>query len=60
MNQFDHFISDLECTELLFLDYPWRSMMNSDVIKWLYLPDFHTQPNSMFLVCEFYLRNIQH
>ncbi|XP_058619112.1 piezo-type mechanosensitive ion channel component 2 isoform X1 [Onychostoma macrolepis] len=39
-------------------DYPWRfpdSMMDSDVIKWLYLPDFHTQPNSMFLVYDFLL-----
>ncbi|XP_026061315.1 piezo-type mechanosensitive ion channel component 2 isoform X3 [Carassius auratus] len=39
-------------------DYPWRfpgSMMDSDVIKWLYLPDFHTQPNSMFLVYDFML-----
>uniref|UniRef100_A0A8C2FTM8 Piezo type mechanosensitive ion channel component 2 n=1 Tax=Cyprinus carpio TaxID=7962 RepID=A0A8C2FTM8_CYPCA len=39
-------------------DYPWRfpgSMMDSDVIKWLYLPDFHTQPSSMFLVYDFML-----
>uniref|UniRef100_A0A672L6F3 Piezo-type mechanosensitive ion channel component 2-like n=1 Tax=Sinocyclocheilus grahami TaxID=75366 RepID=A0A672L6F3_SINGR len=39
-------------------DYPWRftgSMMDSDVIKWLYLPDFHTEPNSMFLVYDFML-----
>ncbi|XP_050952612.1 piezo-type mechanosensitive ion channel component 2 isoform X2 [Labeo rohita] len=39
-------------------DYPWRfpgAMLDSDVIKWLYLPDFHTQPNSMFLVYDFML-----
>ncbi|XP_051556560.1 piezo-type mechanosensitive ion channel component 2 isoform X2 [Myxocyprinus asiaticus] len=39
-------------------DYPWRhpdSMMESNVIKWLFLPDFHTRPNSMFLVYDFML-----
>uniref|UniRef100_A0A672QS97 Piezo-type mechanosensitive ion channel component 2-like n=1 Tax=Sinocyclocheilus grahami TaxID=75366 RepID=A0A672QS97_SINGR len=39
-------------------DYPWRfseSMMDSDIIKWLFLPDFHTQPNSLFLVYDFML-----
>uniref|UniRef100_A0A8C1J4U5 Piezo type mechanosensitive ion channel component 2 n=1 Tax=Cyprinus carpio TaxID=7962 RepID=A0A8C1J4U5_CYPCA len=39
-------------------DYPWRfseSMMDSDIVKWLFLPDFHTQPNSMFLVYDFML-----
>ncbi|XP_073720596.1 piezo-type mechanosensitive ion channel component 2-like isoform X1 [Misgurnus anguillicaudatus] len=39
-------------------DYPWRfpgSMTESNVIKWLYLPDFRTQPNSMFLVYDFML-----
>nr|XP_055059581.1 piezo-type mechanosensitive ion channel component 2 isoform X2 [Misgurnus anguillicaudatus] len=39
-------------------DYPWRfpgSMTESNVIKWLFLPDFHTQPNSMFLVYDFML-----
>ncbi|ROI79293.1 Piezo-type mechanosensitive ion channel component 2 [Anabarilius grahami] len=36
-------------------DYPWRnpsSSMDSNVIKWLYFPDFHTKPNSLFLLCE--------
>ncbi|XP_051552940.1 piezo-type mechanosensitive ion channel component 2-like [Myxocyprinus asiaticus] len=39
-------------------DYPWRlpdSMMESNVIKWLFLPDFHTRPNSLFLVYDFML-----
>ncbi|XP_048018925.1 piezo-type mechanosensitive ion channel component 2 isoform X5 [Megalobrama amblycephala] len=39
-------------------DYPWRfpsSTTDSNVIKWLYLPDFHTQPNSMFLTYDFML-----
>ncbi|XP_051769980.1 piezo-type mechanosensitive ion channel component 2 isoform X2 [Ctenopharyngodon idella] len=39
-------------------DYPWRfpnSTTDSNVIKWLYLPDFHTQPNSMFLAYDFML-----
>ncbi|TRY55216.1 hypothetical protein DNTS_032685 [Danionella cerebrum] len=39
-------------------DYPWRfpnSTTESGVIKWLYLPDFHTPPNSMFLVFDFML-----
>ncbi|XP_041103693.1 piezo-type mechanosensitive ion channel component 2-like [Polyodon spathula] len=39
-------------------DYPWRfqgSAMDSNVIKWLYFPDFHTSPNSVFLVYDFML-----
>ncbi|MGH0140400.1 UNVERIFIED_CONTAM: hypothetical protein FKN15_042819 [Acipenser sinensis] len=39
-------------------DYPWRfqgSGMDSNVIKWLYFPDFHTSPNSVFLVYDFML-----
>ncbi|XP_065118451.1 piezo-type mechanosensitive ion channel component 2 [Paramisgurnus dabryanus] len=39
-------------------DYPWRfpgSMTESNVIKWLFLPDFRTKPNSMFLVYDFML-----
>ncbi|XP_062847263.1 piezo-type mechanosensitive ion channel component 2 [Trichomycterus rosablanca] len=39
-------------------DYPWRqpsSSMDSNVIKWLYLPDFHTKPNSLFLLYDFML-----
>uniref|UniRef100_A0A8B9LFK7 Piezo-type mechanosensitive ion channel component 2a, tandem duplicate 2 n=1 Tax=Astyanax mexicanus TaxID=7994 RepID=A0A8B9LFK7_ASTMX len=39
-------------------DYPWRnpsSSMDSNVVKWLYLPDFHTKPNSLFLLYDFML-----
>ncbi|KAM6948367.1 piezo-type mechanosensitive ion channel component 2 [Aplochiton taeniatus] len=39
-------------------DYPWRfpdSTVDSNVIKWLYVPDFHTKPNPMFLVYDFML-----
>uniref|UniRef100_A0AAZ3QBH6 Piezo TM25-28 domain-containing protein n=1 Tax=Oncorhynchus tshawytscha TaxID=74940 RepID=A0AAZ3QBH6_ONCTS len=39
-------------------DYPWRfpsSSTDSNVIKWLYFPDFHTKPNPMFLLYDFML-----
>ncbi|XP_047666735.1 piezo-type mechanosensitive ion channel component 2 isoform X3 [Tachysurus fulvidraco] len=39
-------------------DYPWRrpsSSMDSNVVKWLYLPDFHTKPNPLFLLYDFML-----
>ncbi|KAG9347820.1 hypothetical protein JZ751_003836 [Albula glossodonta] len=39
-------------------DYPWRfpsSIMGSNVIKWLYFPDFHTKPNPLFLLYDFML-----
>ncbi|TSK16057.1 Piezo-type mechanosensitive ion channel component 2 [Bagarius yarrelli] len=39
-------------------DYPWRrplSSMDSNVVKWLYLPDFHTRPNPLFLLYDFLL-----
>uniref|UniRef100_A0A4W4EV46 Piezo-type mechanosensitive ion channel component n=1 Tax=Electrophorus electricus TaxID=8005 RepID=A0A4W4EV46_ELEEL len=39
-------------------DYPWRrpsSSMDSNVVKWLYLPDFHTRPNPLFLLYDFML-----
>uniref|UniRef100_A0A671MHH1 Piezo-type mechanosensitive ion channel component 2-like n=1 Tax=Sinocyclocheilus anshuiensis TaxID=1608454 RepID=A0A671MHH1_9TELE len=39
-------------------DYPWRrpsSSMDSNVIKWLYFPDFHTKPSSLFLLYDFML-----
>ncbi|KAL7887586.1 hypothetical protein AOLI_G00053070 [Acnodon oligacanthus] len=39
-------------------DYPWRhpsSSMDSNVVKWLYLPDFHTKPNCLFLIYDFML-----
>lgn len=38
------------------LDYPWRwntpVMINSALIKWIYLPDFYTIPNSKNLIGE--------
>ncbi|XP_077352257.1 piezo-type mechanosensitive ion channel component 1 [Festucalex cinctus] len=40
-------------------DYPWRwntpLLMNSALIKWLYLPDFYTVPNSKNLIVDFVL-----
>ncbi|XP_030629584.1 piezo-type mechanosensitive ion channel component 2 [Chanos chanos] len=39
-------------------DYPWRfpnSSTDSNVVKWLYLPDFTTRPNPMFLGYDFML-----
>ncbi|KAF7662015.1 hypothetical protein LDENG_00248340 [Lucifuga dentata] len=39
-------------------DYPWRlpsSFTQSNVVKWLYVPDFHTKPSPMFLVYDFML-----
>ncbi|XP_055083092.1 piezo-type mechanosensitive ion channel component 1, partial [Periophthalmus magnuspinnatus] len=43
----------------LCLDYPWRwntpVLMNSALIKWIYLPDFYTIPNSRNLIADFVL-----
>ncbi|XP_069744148.1 piezo-type mechanosensitive ion channel component 2-like [Narcine bancroftii] len=38
-------------------DYPWRSSLglSSNLIKWLYLPDFMRRPNPLFLVYDFML-----
>ncbi|TNM98493.1 hypothetical protein fugu_014739 [Takifugu bimaculatus] len=39
-------------------DYPWRfpnSTTDSNVVKWLYVPDFKTKPNSSFLIYDFML-----
>ncbi|XP_032897148.1 piezo-type mechanosensitive ion channel component 2-like [Amblyraja radiata] len=38
-------------------DYPWRSSLglSSNLIKWLYLPDFIRKPNPMFLIYDFML-----
>ncbi|XP_061111226.1 piezo-type mechanosensitive ion channel component 2-like [Conger conger] len=39
-------------------DYPWRfpgSTLDSNMIKWLYFPDFHTWPTSRFLIYDFML-----
>ncbi|XP_047458745.1 piezo-type mechanosensitive ion channel component 1 isoform X2 [Mugil cephalus] len=44
---------------ILCIDYPWRwntpLLMNSSLIKWIYLPDFHTVPNSQNLIADFVL-----
>ncbi|XP_069030806.1 piezo-type mechanosensitive ion channel component 1 isoform X1 [Embiotoca jacksoni] len=43
----------------LCIDYPWRwktrVLMNSALIKWIYLPDFYTLPNSKNLIADFVL-----
>ncbi|KAM9844577.1 piezo-type mechanosensitive ion channel component 2 [Aulostomus maculatus] len=39
-------------------DYPWRfpnSTTDSNVVKWLYVPDFLTWPNPSFLIYDFML-----
>ncbi|XP_042283733.1 piezo-type mechanosensitive ion channel component 2 isoform X1 [Thunnus maccoyii] len=39
-------------------DYPWRfpnSTTESNVVKWLYIPDFRTRPNPSFLIYDFML-----
>ncbi|KAJ3594601.1 hypothetical protein NHX12_003908 [Muraenolepis orangiensis] len=39
-------------------DYPWRfnnTSTDSNVVKWLYVPDFRTKPNPMFLFYDFML-----
>ncbi|KAE8280232.1 Piezo-type mechanosensitive ion channel component 1 [Larimichthys crocea] len=44
---------------VLCKDYPWRwktpVLMNSALIKWIYLPDFYTVPNSKNLIADFVL-----
>uniref|UniRef100_H3B3G1 Piezo type mechanosensitive ion channel component 2 n=1 Tax=Latimeria chalumnae TaxID=7897 RepID=H3B3G1_LATCH len=40
------------------VDYPWRhagASFNSNIIKWLYFPDFITRPTAIFLVYDFML-----
>uniref|UniRef100_A0A8C9VS74 Piezo type mechanosensitive ion channel component 1 (Er blood group) n=1 Tax=Scleropages formosus TaxID=113540 RepID=A0A8C9VS74_SCLFO len=43
----------------LCIDYPWRwkssITINSALIKWIYLPDFYTIPNSRNLIADFLL-----
>nr|XP_046263796.1 piezo-type mechanosensitive ion channel component 2 isoform X4 [Scatophagus argus]XP_046263797.1 piezo-type mechanosensitive ion channel component 2 isoform X4 [Scatophagus argus] len=39
-------------------DYPWRfpsSSTDSNVVKWLYVPDFKNKPKSTFLIYDFML-----
>lgn len=43
-------------SNVFFSDYPWRfpnSTTDSNVIKWLYIPDFRTRPDPWFLLCAF-------
>uniref|UniRef100_A0A3B4CVA5 Piezo-type mechanosensitive ion channel component n=1 Tax=Pygocentrus nattereri TaxID=42514 RepID=A0A3B4CVA5_PYGNA len=44
---------------VLCIDYPWRwktsLTINSALIKWIYLPDFYTIPNSKNLIADFLL-----
>ncbi|KAG8131674.1 hypothetical protein E2320_009584 [Naja naja] len=42
-------------------DYPWRSshwLFPSNLIKWLYLPDFAERPNTNFLLCKYSLERV--
>ncbi|TRY96182.1 hypothetical protein DNTS_026761, partial [Danionella cerebrum] len=43
----------------LCLDYPWRwrstITIHSALVKWIYLPDFYTVPNSKNLIADFVL-----
>lgn len=37
------------------LDYPWRKSspaLSSNLIKWLYLPDYAMSPNATFILCD--------
>lgn len=48
------FIHKLRKVHVSVSDYPWRfpdSTTDSNVVKWLYVPDFLTQPNPTFLIC---------
>ncbi|XP_029978832.1 piezo-type mechanosensitive ion channel component 2-like isoform X2 [Sphaeramia orbicularis] len=62
-----YFLSGLLCFQYLLCigfppaackDYPWRppsSNMDSNVVKWLFLPDHLTPPNPLFLLYDFML-----
>ncbi|XP_061522396.1 piezo-type mechanosensitive ion channel component 2-like isoform X3 [Phycodurus eques] len=62
-----YFLSALLCFQYLLCigfppaackDYPWRpptSNMDSNVVKWLFLPDHLTPPNPLFLLYDFLL-----
>ncbi|XP_077365083.1 piezo-type mechanosensitive ion channel component 2-like isoform X1 [Festucalex cinctus] len=62
-----YFLSALLCLQYLLCigfppaackDYPWRpptSNMDSNVVKWLFLPDHLTPPNPLFLLYDFLL-----
>ncbi|XP_062236076.1 piezo-type mechanosensitive ion channel component 2-like isoform X2 [Platichthys flesus] len=65
--QYCYFLSGLLCLQYLLCigfppaacaDYPWRppaSHMDSNVVKWLFLPDHLTPPNPLFLLYDFLL-----
>ncbi|XP_060920541.1 piezo-type mechanosensitive ion channel component 2-like [Labrus mixtus] len=62
-----YFLSGLLCFQYLVCigfppatckDYPWRppsSNLDSNVVKWLFLPDHLTPPNPLFLLYDFML-----
>ncbi|XP_074549296.1 piezo-type mechanosensitive ion channel component 2 [Halichoeres trimaculatus] len=62
-----YFLSGLLCFQYLLCigfppaacaDYPWRppsSEVDSNVVKWLFLPDYLTPPNPLFLLYDFML-----
>ncbi|KAM3593292.1 uncharacterized protein V6R79_009660 [Siganus canaliculatus] len=62
-----YFLSGLLCFQYLLCigfppaackDYPWRppsSALDSNVVKWLFLPDHLTPPNPLFLLYDFLL-----
>ncbi|XP_059183361.1 piezo-type mechanosensitive ion channel component 2-like [Centropristis striata] len=62
-----YFLSGLLCFQYLLCigfppaactDYPWRppsSRVDSNVVKWLFLPDHLTPPNPLFLLYDFLL-----
>ncbi|NWY63044.1 PIEZ2 protein, partial [Chionis minor] len=55
---FHKFLTDCIFACFCHTDYPWRSgnaNFNSNVIKWLYFPDFIVRPNPVFLVYDFML-----
>ncbi|NXQ36240.1 PIEZ2 protein, partial [Alaudala cheleensis] len=53
-----HKYTDIIFSCFCHTDYPWRSgnaNFNSNIIKWLYFPDFIVRPNPVFLVYDFML-----
>ncbi|XP_077592655.1 piezo-type mechanosensitive ion channel component 2-like isoform X2 [Stigmatopora nigra] len=66
-SKYCYFLSGLLCFQYLLCvgyppaackDYPWRpptSDVDSNVVKWLFLPDHLTPPNPLFLLYDFLL-----
>lgn len=50
-------VDHCSCSLCVSVDYPWRwnnqLLMSSSLIKWIYLPDFYTVPNSKNLMGQF-------